>query len=149
MTEPVEVREAEEADWLELEMIFHANRADGTAWLDADRPQGTLRQQSEGEKILVAEIRSKVVGFVAIWEPESFIHHLYVDLCHQGRGIGRLLVGEVQKRSSGAMRLKCVEKNKRALEFYLGSGWKEVGRGESGDGAYLLLELRPGSALAT
>jgi adenylate kinase family enzyme/GNAT superfamily N-acetyltransferase len=38
------------------------------------------------------------------------------------------------------MRLKCVVKNQRALEFYFGSGWREVGRGDSDEGMYLLLE---------
>jgi GNAT superfamily N-acetyltransferase/adenylate kinase family enzyme len=138
--EQVKVRDAQEADWIALEVIFHTNRADGTEWLDSDRPKDGLREQSEGEKILVAVIRNKVVGFVAIWEPESFIHHLYVDKIHQGKGIGKKLVWEAQKRSPGPLRLKCVEKNKRALEFYFGSGWREVGRGDSNEGMYRLLE---------
>ncbi len=138
--EQVKVRDAQEADWIALEVIFRTNRADGTEWLDSNRPKDNLREQSEGEKILVAVIRDKVVGFVAIWEPESFIHHLYVDKIHQGKGIGRKLVLEAQERSPGPMRLKCVEKNQRALDFYFGSGWREVGRGDSNEGKYLLLE---------
>lgn len=142
--EQVETREAREADWPALEMIFHTNRADGAGWLDPNRPKDDLRQQSDGEEIRVAEIGGKVVGFLSVWEPESFIHHLYVDVSHQRAGIGKKLLSEALERYAKPMRLKCVAENRAALEFYFRSGWKEVGRGESDEGLYLLLECPPG-----
>ena len=39
------------------------------------------------------------------------------------------------------MGLKCVEKNKSAIEFYLKRGFTEKGRGLLEDEVYILLEL--------
>ncbi len=137
----LKIRPTTESDWPKLEHIFYSNRPEGTEWLSPTRPQDDLREQSEGEKILVAETAGKVVGFVAVWEPENFVHHLYVDREFQRQGVGKELVLAVQRTFPGPIRLKCGERNTAALAFYLSSGWKEVDRGVSDDGPYMLLEL--------
>ena len=50
------------------------------AWLPTSvRYEANLAEESRGETILVAENEVQdLVGFVSVWEPESFIHHLYV-----------------------------------------------------------------------
>jgi len=137
----VRIRPAETPDWKILERIFSENRGRETVWLNPERVPDDFRKQCEGERILVAEKALKVIGFLSIWEPEYFIHHLYVTKDFQGIGIGRKLVAEAQKQYKKPLRLKCGEKNTRALEFYYHTGWKEVGAGVSEDGPYLLLEM--------
>ncbi|HIE89654.1 MAG: GNAT family N-acetyltransferase [bacterium] len=32
-----------------------------------------------------------MTGFISIWSPEKFVHHLYVDPKYQGRGVATIL----------------------------------------------------------
>ncbi len=48
----------------------------------APRPidRGIFEREASGERILVAEDEQRrVIGFVSVYEPGSFVHHLYVD----------------------------------------------------------------------
>ena len=40
------------------------------------------KKSTEGEKVFVAERNKQVVGFISIWEADSFIHNLFVDPNH-------------------------------------------------------------------
>ena len=46
----------------------------------------------EGEQIWVALCKGKPVGFISIWEPENFIHHLYISPEYTRKGIGARLL---------------------------------------------------------
>ena len=48
---------------------------------------------------------------------------------------------DLQQRRPAAYRLKCLTANLPALAFYQKLGWREIGRGTSDDGTYLLLAL--------
>jgi GNAT superfamily N-acetyltransferase len=135
-----EIRTKRDSDTETLEQIFRMNRGSEVIWLNQNRPADTLAEQCEGEMILVAESESQILGFVSVWEPERFIHHLYVHKDHQGRGIGRALVSEVVRRYLGELSLKCVKSNREAMGFYLNTGWREVSTGVGPDGEYALLK---------
>ena len=75
-----------------------------------------------------------------MWEPERFIHHLYVHKDYQGRGIGRALLSEVARRQPGELLLKCVKSNRQAMSFYLSAGWSKASTGVGPDGDYVLLK---------
>ena len=58
------------------------------------------------------------------------LHQLYVRPGMQGRGIGGLLLDEIEGCFPGAdkVRLEVEEKNAKAVAFYLAQGFSQVGR---------------------
>lgn len=81
-----------------------------------------------------------LAGFVSVWEPDYFIHHLYVDRLHHRRGIGRELLRALPGWPATRYRLKCLCANAPALAFYRASRFTEIGVGAPEDGEYRLLE---------
>jgi len=98
-------------------------------------------KQTQGEYILTAIIDDILVGFISIWIPNKFIHHLYIDQKHQGKNIGTELLKAAIQKTAFPLTLKCLVSNTKAVEFYLKKGFTEKSRGESGNGAYILFEL--------
>ncbi|WP_052298132.1 GNAT family N-acetyltransferase [Methylophaga thiooxydans] len=37
-----------------------------------------FQKDTDGERVWVATLDDRVVGFISIWEQDNFIHHLYV-----------------------------------------------------------------------
>ena len=93
-----------------------------------------LEAETRDETILVGESGGSIAGFVSIYLPQSFVHHLYVDPALQGRGIGTELLESVVTLAGGSASLKCQTRNESALTFYRRLGWVEVtaGTGEFG-----------------
>lgn len=81
----------------------------------------------------------RVVGFVGVFEPDSFIHHLYVAPKSQRQGIGRALLNSLRSWLPSPWRLKCVAANVGALRFYENLGWEPIDEGSGPDGPYVLL----------
>jgi GNAT superfamily N-acetyltransferase len=75
-----------------------------------------------------------------VWEPEAFIHHLYVRNGSREKGIAKQLLNALASRLPKPWRLKCVRANDLALAFYLDHGWLEVSSGVGEDGPYAVLE---------
>jgi GNAT superfamily N-acetyltransferase len=141
-THQFEISEFEEADRTQLRELYQTVKqqtfgAIGLPEEDTD----TFDADTDNEEILVARLNGAPVGFVAIWVPENFIHHLYVQKDSQGKGIGSALIVAVRARWSGALTLKCIEKNVEAVKFYKKNGWKVVSRGVTEHGPFLLFEL--------
>lgn len=136
----MKLRQKQDSDLPALEEIFRMNRGRQVSWLNPDRPEDNFEEQSRGEAILVAESAGEILGFVSVWVPDSFIHHLYVHRDHQGRGVGKLLVDEVVCLCDQDLTLKCVRANVGAMNFYLKTGWTEVSSGIGTDGEYALLK---------
>jgi GNAT superfamily N-acetyltransferase len=82
-------------------------------------------------------------GFVSVWRPQSFIHHLYVRPEARGRGVASALLDALAQRLPYPWRLKCVRVNRIAMQFYGRRGWREVGRGRGVQGDHVVLELAP------
>jgi GNAT superfamily N-acetyltransferase len=92
-----------------------------------------------GERVTVAERGGEVLGFVALYEADAFVHHLYVAPRWHGRGVGRRLLAEAVEQAGGAASLKVMAANAGARAFYARLGWVEAGRGEDEWGEWLLL----------
>ncbi len=137
----IAIRSAQVEDYPSLAKIYFACRRDDFPWAD---PVGdTLADftaQIRGEAVYVAEVQGELAGFVSVWEPDSFVHHLYVAAAHRKRGIGSALLAALESSLPRPYRLKCAEANTTALAFYAKQGWREVGPGHGEEGPYLLLE---------
>ncbi|MBX3529764.1 MAG: GNAT family N-acetyltransferase [Rhizobiaceae bacterium] len=61
------------------------------------------------------------------------LHQLYVRPAMQGRGVGGLLLDEIENAFPEAdkVRLEVEEKNAKAVAFYIGQGFSEIGRTEN------------------
>lgn len=101
-----------------------------------------LAEETRNEQILVAETEhGEIAGFTAIYEPEAFVHHLYVDPSAQGLGIGRSLLERAVELAGGAASLKCQTRNPAALGFYRRLGWREADHGSSEFGPWVRLRF--------
>jgi GNAT superfamily N-acetyltransferase len=98
-------------------------------------------QVIQGEIVLVAVSEGRPIGFVAWWEPDHFIHSLFVDPDFLRHGIGKSLLETCLDKLGRPATLKCKFANKRALEFYKAQGWVAAGVGESEDGPYILMKF--------
>jgi ribosomal protein S18 acetylase RimI-like enzyme len=92
-------------------------------------PDAAFREATRGEVVLVGEIEGRIAGFAAIFVPEAFVHHLYVDGAARGRGVGATLLRAVRVRLGRRPCLKCRLDNTGALAFYARQGWTETERG--------------------
>ncbi len=134
---PTIVRAANVRDLPALRELFLRSRRETFTWQPCHLFQlADFDAQTEGERILVADVDGDLAGFLSVWEPDAFIHHLYVDRAFLRRGIARTLLNTL----TGRHRLKCLVRNEGALRFYDAMGFVEVGRGTSDDGDFVLLE---------
>ena len=133
----VEVRPFVEGDRLALETIYRDCRLEA-AWLPrAVRERSNFTRDTEGEAVLVAiGSTGEPEGFISVWEPDSFIHHLYVRSSARGKGVGETLLDSLNGRIPKPWRLKCLRANAEAFGFYLKRGWTEVSSGSSEDGPF-------------
>ena len=124
------------------ELFLQARKATFT-WLAADTFQlDDYDGQTRGERVLLAEdTDGRIAGFVALWEPERFVHHLYLAADQQRKGIGRALL-QALGWPELPLQLKCLCRNEAALAFYSRLGFAGIGRGQGADGEYLLLASR-------
>ncbi|MCP1223325.1 N-acetyltransferase [Sebaldella sp. S0638] len=73
-------------------------------------------------KTYVLEDNSKIKGFISIID-ELFIGALFVEVLHQGEGIGRRLIEFSQKRHK-ELDLTVYKENERAVAFYKKMGFR-------------------------
>ncbi|WP_431825263.1 N-acetyltransferase family protein [Burkholderia sp. F1] len=138
----ITIRDAVTEDVPALRELFLRSRRETFVWQPGDAFQlADFDTQTEGERLLVAEDDGgRLAGFVSVWEPDHFIHHLYVDQSRHRRGIGRALLRALPGWPATRYRLKCLRANAPALAFYRASRFAEIGVGAAEDGEYLLLE---------
>jgi GNAT superfamily N-acetyltransferase len=136
------VRPATPDDTPALAEIFRASRRKAFYWRETeDFFLSDFVDQTKGEVVHLAETLDGVpVGFTAVWEQNSFIHHLFVAPEFQRLGIGTLLLNSLEQWLPKPHRLKCLVANESAVRFYHSLGWTEISRGSDIHGAYYLLQ---------
>jgi len=137
------IRPATEHDRPALRELFLLARRATFTWLDGENfREEDYDGQTRGERVLVAEADDgSIAGFVALWEPDRFVHHLYLAAGQQGRGIGRALL-QALGWPEQPLQLKCLRRNEAAQAFYLALGFAQIGQGRGNDGEYVLLASR-------
>lgn len=117
--------------------IFNLARKANASFPDQIHSMDEFLSVIEGEEILVARMADDLAGFVSVWTPEKFLHHLYVSPLFQGRGIGKALVLETVRRFGLPLSLKCIKANTEACRFYEQLGWQVKEEGMGPEGPYL------------
>lgn len=80
-------------------------------------------------RVVLAEATSDIAAFFVADARE--VHHLYVALAHQGRGLGGRLLKLAQEESDGALELYVFADNTHARAFYRHQGFAEIAFGEA------------------
>jgi ribosomal protein S18 acetylase RimI-like enzyme len=141
------IRPATPADSASLAELYLRARLAAFTWMNpADFHRDDFYRHTEGEIIHLAEDpHGAIVGFLSLWEPDQFIHHLFISPDHLRQGIGRSLLADLQRRLPARFRLKCLVANRPAIAFYRSLGWAEIERGSGPEGEFLLLHSPPAS----
>ena len=71
-------------------------------------------------QVRVVEWRGRIAGFTLV--TDGHIDMLFVDLHAQGRGLGRALLADAERR--GARSLESFARNRAARAFYAAAGWR-------------------------
>lgn len=121
--------------------LFNEARKTNPSFPRARYSLAEFSEAVKGEKILVARIHGEIAGFASVWEPETFLHHLYVAPRYQRNGIGRALVHSCVKEFGLPMSLKCIKANLDACRFYESLGWQAKEEANSPEGVYVLFVL--------
>jgi GNAT superfamily N-acetyltransferase len=139
------IRDFLEADRQALREIYVASRRHAFPWLDAASLHPLdFDRDTDRERVLVASLDGGPVGFASIWEPEDFLHNLFLHPAVIGRGLGRRLLSSCLPLFRGPPTLKCLKQNTNAVGFYLHHGWRVLDEGTSADGVYLRMTLDHG-----
>jgi ribosomal protein S18 acetylase RimI-like enzyme len=127
----------------DLKRIFLEVRQKTFYWLEdsIEYNLDDFDRETAGEFVLVAVLNNKAVGFISLWLPDNFIHHLYIDEGHQHKNIGTILLNEAIKTMNSPITLKCLIQNTKAVEFYIKKGFIEKEKGFSNHGEYILFVL--------
>ena len=135
------VRGASAADSASLQGVYLKTRVERFHWLDASQlRESDFDRDTAGEKIWLAELDGRVIGFVSVWLPDNFIHHLFVLPEFSGQKVGSALLAVCLGAIGRPAQLKCLSANLEALQFYLAKGWKTISKGFSADGEYHLMQ---------
>ena len=99
----------------------------------SDEPEEIRKKlQYDPDLFLVAEVDGKLAGTVigGFDGQRGLIYHLAVDVTFRQKGIGSLLMDEVERRLKAKGCLKCylmvTLENEYAMRFYEGRGWERM-----------------------
>ncbi|MFA0069598.1 GNAT family N-acetyltransferase [Vibrio breoganii] len=125
----------------DLSEVYLESRTTTFTWLNSsDFKLSDFEKDTEGETVLLAVLDEKAIGFISIWEPENFVHHLYVSSEHHGKGVGSLLLTRAQSMY-GRLSLKCLAENQKAIRFYELRGFTKKAKHRDSIGEYYVMDM--------
>lgn len=109
-----------------LTSVFLRARERAMPWLKRPHDEAATRRWLEYVvlaklHVRVAYTKTSFLGFAAV--DGDRLEHLYVDPDHQGCGVGRRLLEDVQHTSTGHLALHVFQRNERARRFYQAAGF--------------------------
>lgn len=140
------IRDAVAADLPQILAIHNEAIANTTANWDenpvdlADRQRWFSGQTQAGLPVIVADVEGVVAGYAYYgpWRPRTGYRHtmensVYVQVDHQGRGLGDVLLGSVIERAERDAGVKCLvaaieAANAASISLHAKHGYTEVGR---------------------
>jgi GNAT superfamily N-acetyltransferase len=137
----IDITELNTNDLLALRELYLKVRQATFTWFDTSHYQlSAFDTDTEGEYTLVAYVEDKIAGFVSAYEPDNFIHHLYVDTMFQNQGVGAMLLKAMLEKLKHPVRLKCLQQNKAGVAFYERNGFVQKEKGVSLEGIFIVFE---------
>lgn len=140
----MKIRAAKDEDLDELRSIYYESRLSHFTWTESgqvsliDYDQATV-----DERILLIEEKGAIMAFISVYEPDCFIHLLFVKPGYEGKGLGSRLLVEVISESRRPLSLKCISRNQQARSFYESHGFSVVGEGlDRHDEPYVVMEKK-------
>lgn len=138
-----EIRRAGPGDLAEAARPYERAATETLSW----DPPGThssaaFLKQAEDEAVWVAVVDDRIIGLAALYEPESFLHSLFIDAGWRGRGVGSALLAAVQAFAAGPLSLKVAGPNAAAQDFYAARGFHVSELGETDGAPWLRLVFR-------
>lgn len=134
------IARARHHDLAEAAALYHRVATQTLHWMAPNSfTPAVFLEQARHETVWLAWEEGRIVGLAALYEPDSFLHSLYVDSSHQGRGIGLALLNTVASAASGPLSLKVEELNAGARRFYAREGFSQVECGVSEGSRWILL----------
>ncbi|WP_428607318.1 GNAT family N-acetyltransferase [Sedimenticola sp.] len=118
--------------------LFNLARVKNGCFPDETFEMAEFAQVIEGERLFVSRIANKITGFASVWEPDNFLHHLYVSPQYQRQGVGSALLDYCVNLFGLPMTLKCIKANVAACDFYEKHGWHIAEKAEGPEGKYFL-----------
>lgn len=119
----MEIKEFHSTNIEALRQLYLDSRSATFTWLDTSNFELLdFDRDTEGEQIWIAVEGNDVLGFISIWTPDSFIHHLFVSPNKLANGAGTELL-KIAKQQFSQLSLKCLIANERATEFYRAKGF--------------------------
>ncbi len=118
------------------QILINEWKVNNESGLEEQEFEESLRE----EQVYVARMGGEIAGFISWFEPDSFIHHLYIKKCFRRQKVGLQMIQFALDRLRYPIRLKCLQENQNAIDFYLSNGWYMVGEGTSSEGDFYLLE---------
>ncbi|WP_099222489.1 GNAT family N-acetyltransferase [Listeria costaricensis] len=140
-----EIREALAEDFPKLRDIFAESRRQHFFWLEERQiVLEDFDRLTHDERIwLYQDENGEPIGFISVYEPENFIHLLFIANDWQGHGIATQLLQFLVAKGPVDYTLKCVAKNETALTFYQKMNFKVIGEGmDPLEGKYYELFLK-------
>lgn len=135
------VRLATKKDLNELRTIYYESRLEHFSWIDNSQASLIDYDQATAEEfVLLVEDVNEIIGFLSVYEPENFIHLLFVKPGHEGKGIGSRLVETLLRERKDIFSLKCLSQNRSACQFYKKHGFSVVSEeDDEHDGPYYVM----------
>jgi len=128
------LRDAVATDAEELASLFLRSRAQAMPGLASPHDEPSTRWWVQHvllaeQHVRVASHGSRLLGFAAV--AGDWLEQLYVDLDHQGRGLGRTLLEDAKRLKPAGLRLRVFTRKAPARRFYEAAGFVLV---EQSDG---------------
>jgi ribosomal protein S18 acetylase RimI-like enzyme len=124
------IRRAREADLPETAALFEAVANAAMPWLTRETQDAAAFLAAAREEIVfIAEAESRIVGLASLYEPDSFLHALFIAADWQGRGVGRALLAMAAREAAAPLSLKVQSLNTAARRFYARAGFTEADSG--------------------
>ena len=99
-----------------------------------------FRQCAAEEAVWVAVRGRSICAFLSYFEPEDFLHFLFVSECWRRQGVGSALLDHIRSRYGVPHRLKVDEPNQGARRYYARRGYTTAGAGRNDGVAWVLMQ---------
>ena len=134
------IARARHHDLAEAAALYHRVATATLHWMPPNSfTPAVFMEQARHERVWLAWEEGRIVGLAALYEPDSFLHSLYIDAGRQGRGIGPALLDTGGEAARGQLALKVQAQNLRARRFYAREGFSERESGVSDGSQWILL----------